>query len=99
MRLHGAARSVRRGGPKKLEVLKMSPSDTMVPYGSAPGAPAPDEALGLMLAPQLSRVALADLVFALSAPAPANRWARHMAHIAASGDILSPAVARMPAAA
>ncbi len=38
-------------------------------------------------------------VFAVSAPAPANRWVQHMAHIAATGDILSPAVARMLAAA
>jgi hypothetical protein len=38
-------------------------------------------------------------VFAVSAPAPASRWMQHMAHIASTGDILSPAIARMPAAA
>jgi hypothetical protein len=38
-------------------------------------------------------------VFAVSAPAPATRWVQHMAHIAATGDILPPAIARMPAAA
>lgn len=38
-------------------------------------------------------------VFAVSAPAPASRWMQHMAEIAATGEIVSPAVARMPAAA
>jgi hypothetical protein len=40
---------------RKLEVLKMSTADTVVPFRSAPGAPAPEEALGLISAPGLSR--------------------------------------------
>jgi len=38
-------------------------------------------------------------LFAVSAPAPVHRWMQHMADVAATGDIVSPAVARMPAAA
>lgn len=38
-------------------------------------------------------------VFAVSAPAPANRWVQHIADTAATGDILSPPIARLPAAA
>jgi hypothetical protein len=34
-------------------------------------------------------------VFAVSASAQTSRWMQHMAHIAASGEILSPAVARL----
>ena len=41
----------------------MSTADTVVPFPSAPLAPAPDRAFGLMLGPGLSRDAIADLEY------------------------------------